>query len=136
MPTEKTGDSVIPQVHFKKAQGSGFFYIKGKGNGRDKSLLRTTDIWAPAGVRGRSQNYFVLSPLTLVDVNPFIRFLRISDKQSLFLYILLLSPWERHLLVRNIFPKTQATSKIPLYANISICKKLFTWRLWERSRLE
>lgn len=35
-PTETMGDFLVPQIDLKKVWGSGFFYVKGKGNGRDK----------------------------------------------------------------------------------------------------
>lgn len=34
-PTEKMGDLVVPQIHLTKVQGSGFFYVRGRGNWRD-----------------------------------------------------------------------------------------------------
>lgn len=27
-PTEKMGDIMVPQIHFKRTQNSGFFYVK------------------------------------------------------------------------------------------------------------
>ena len=39
-------------IHLKKVQSSDFFYIKGRGNGRNKKQLTSTDIWATAGVQG------------------------------------------------------------------------------------
>lgn len=56
--------------------------------------------------------------LTLVDVSPVKSFLQIFDKQ----YILSLSPWERHFMVRGCFEKTQAASRIPPMISRSICK--------------
>ena len=36
VPTEKTGALVVPQIHLPNVHISGFFYVKGRGNGRDK----------------------------------------------------------------------------------------------------
>lgn len=66
------GNLVVPQIHLKKVQSSGFFYVNGMENGRGKRGLTTSDIWTPAGIQGRLRNFFVLSLLTLVDVSPVI----------------------------------------------------------------
>ena len=70
----------------------------------------------PSACRGRRK--VVLSPLTLVNVSPVRRFLQIDDK----LYILPLSPWEKCILARGCFCKTQAASRIPLTMSKSLCK--------------
>ena len=33
-PTKTVGASIVPQIHCKKAQGSGFSYVKGRKNGK------------------------------------------------------------------------------------------------------
>lgn len=50
------------------------------GNGRGKRGLRTSNIWAPAGLQARRCD-FVLSLLTPGDVSPVTRFLHILDKR-------------------------------------------------------
>lgn len=53
VPTEKMGAPLIPQIHLKEAQSSGFFYIKGRGSGKGDGWLTITGVWAPAVFRGR-----------------------------------------------------------------------------------
>lgn len=133
-----TATSILKN-HPEKVQNPGFFYIKGGGKRRSKRRLRMADIWAPAGVWGRWRNFFVLSLFPLVDVSLVMRFLQILDKQLLFLYVVPLSPQERHFFGKGLFCKTQGASGIPLMISMSICnttQKLLAGRPWEQHRLE
>ena len=53
VPTEKMGGLVVFQIHLKKVQTLGFFYVHGREERRTERRLTPTDIWAPAGVPGR-----------------------------------------------------------------------------------
>lgn len=39
VPIEKRRTLMVPKIHLKKVQSSGFFYVKGRGNGRGCSRL-------------------------------------------------------------------------------------------------
>lgn len=107
-PTKKMGNLQVPQIHLKKVQSAGFFYVKGRGK---QEWQEVVDYRRHLGAsRGRTK--VVLSLLTLDDVS------LVNSCKSL-----LHNTYFPHL-PRNcgLFCKTQAKSRISLMISMFMCK--------------